>query len=47
MLSLEGDGLGNIKVNYMFVKDFCVKHDLDSVDIFGLFKRMAGELRRE
>ena len=43
MMSMKS-GMSSVDIDYDFTKDFCAKNDLDSVDIYGLFRRMAAEL---
>ena len=35
-------GMNGAEVDYVFVKDFCIKEDLEPIDIYGLFRQMVG-----
>lgn len=42
ILSLMG-GMNGAEVNYDFTKDFCTQENLDVIDTYGLFRKMAAE----
>lgn len=38
-------GLNAIEANYMVVRDFSKKYQLDSIEVYTIIKSMIGELR--
>lgn len=42
ILSLKG-GMNGAEVDYTVTERFSAKHDLDPIDMFGLFRKMAAE----
>jgi len=45
-LSSKG-GMAGVEVEYIVVKDYCDKYELDSIETFSIVKRVVAEVNRK